>query len=109
MKIFTFFSFTGHVCGDYGIKFHAPGFNQTICTQGELVQGELTPNHIGSISIWMTPHSKFQGSCYLWCTENGELPSAEDDFNKIDLLPLVRQSCIIKHSFLAIFSNLSVE
>ena len=50
---------------------------QEICFQGELHQQDMDQDETLNLKLWYNHESSdFEARCYLWCTEDSELPHA---------------------------------
>ena len=73
-------SLLGNPCGDYGLEVSSSSAQASkVCHRGEIVEGKLSYNQLLKLRLWYAQGAEFQLSCYLWCTDDGELPSEVDD------------------------------
>ena len=109
---------SGNPCGDYGVSvgdssgkkkhnfnFDFPNYTffllsvekKTLCLKGDLHRGQVEPHTSLSVEIWHVPSPDMNMSCYLWCTESGQLPivDSEDLVNSTFISDFVRKITII--------------
>ena len=91
---------TGNPCGDYGVKLAHRSSNQSVCHAGHKYHGILKYNEVLNISVWHTDDAKFEASCFLWRTENGDLPNDISGTSvNLDLITaIVRNQYLVEHT-----------
>ena len=66
----------GNVCGDYGIRVSDSAGVSEICHPTSSYYGTVGNGKAFHLSLWhLLPRPNMQLSCYVWCTEDGSLPS----------------------------------
>ena len=85
----------GNVCGDFGFSMILYDDNEEnatlggdICYEKEWTQIELDRDATVSLKFWHYQNARFNGSCYIWCTEAGDIPRkpVEDSFANAELI-----------------------
>lgn len=71
---------SGNPCGDYELSLGQQG-NQThsICYDGSLYSSNLHFMETLELSLWRTPRADFKLSCFMWCTDHGQLPQKNNN------------------------------
>ncbi|TRY78589.1 hypothetical protein TCAL_04995 [Tigriopus californicus] len=64
----------GNPCGDYGLKIFTSNQNHSVCQAGDKFKDQLDFNEILQLRLWYMSEAQFDFKCFLWCTENGQLP-----------------------------------
>ena len=70
---------SGNVCGDYGIlisKNEDDSNQMDICRSGFKHNISLDQGDELQLDLWDNGRGSYDVNCFLWCTEDGELPSA---------------------------------
>ena len=94
----------GNVCGDYGVTLLRTGQVQEeikhLCYEKELTSQTVSSQGSLEMIVWFLPGAEFIAQCYLWCTGDGELPSAkpESDDGLIEKLVAVVDCLPLKQS-----------
>ena len=84
----------GDPCADYGLSLSHNGVTaQPVCHQGQLHFGNLNTGDYVDISLWYTASAFFGTNCYLWCTEDGNIPDSAQSVHANGELTMSLVSC----------------
>ena len=67
----------GDSCADYGVEIDVGDDSKgpiKICDERILAEKDLGANEDGRVRVWYTGEWHSDVSCYVWCTEDGEIP-----------------------------------
>ena len=70
---------SGNPCGDYGIEVSDSLGSKDVCLVGDLYKGQVERGEAFTIKIWASDENDVDFNCFLYCTENGELPDLDPE------------------------------
>ena len=97
-------SFEGNICGSFGIKVDLFGQEKDkshdLCYTDVTIKSEFHKGDKLEINLWYVTGNQsenhFYANCYMWCTPDGNLPSAPNDTpDSVSLTNMVSSVCTL--------------
>ena len=103
----------GSPCSNYGVQLSYPEEEiQDVCFARNQYEGSLGFNQEMTLSLWYSPHlnDTIDLSCFLWCTEDGDLPPdmVTETISEELLVSIVRKATL-PSKFLPTISHFSAQ
>ena len=91
----------GNVCGDHELALtfasttiDSVSNSSTVCYQGFNYGGTMEQFDTLDITLWYRSQSQIQSSCYLWCTDDGLVPTLPEGDSIADEQLILTLVCI---------------
>ena len=75
----------GAVCKTYGVVYSVTdnvgvnSSNQSVCDTNRLITKTISYENVANVELWYKKDfPDYDATCYFWCTENGDLPNADE-------------------------------